>query len=130
MDSYASIVGWWLFVALMSAMAGHLAYVVLRLTWDKATVGQDVVLWDILIAAAKTVGNWLQLLKSSWLATVCTVATFVVLWLFTDAIYYVSLGYAALTYAISGVITPAVVLRLKPLASNSSQASSPEQSSD
>lgn len=130
MDTYASIVGWWLFVACISAMAGNVTYAVLRLTWDKATVGDDITAWDILIAAAKSVMNWVQFMKNSWLATVCTVAMFVVLWVFTSASFYVSLGYAALTYAIAGVITPAVAVRLKPKASRHPQASSPEQSSD
>lgn len=131
MNDFAQNVGWLLFLAMLMAMTGHVVYVVLKLVWDQGALGEVVDGTDALIATVKTVGSWLQLLKSNWLATVCAVAVLLLLWFSTEVGFYVSLGYAAMTYAIGGVFTPMILRRLKPIASSqSTPAPAPEKSSD
>ncbi len=130
MIDFARNVGWLLSLGLVMALVGHIVFVVLKLIWDQGAIGEEVDSGDALIASAKTVGSWLQLLKSSWLATVCAVAVLLLLWGYTEVGFYASLGFSALTYAISGVLTPTVLNRLKPLAASQSAQALPEKSSD
>ncbi len=131
MNDFAQNVGWLLFLALCMGMVSHLVYAIVVLVWRQGAIGEVVDGNDALIATAKTVGSWFKLLKSSWLATVCAVATLLLLWGTTEVGFYVSLGYAAMTYSIGGVIAPMILRRLKPIAaSQTTQAPSPEKSSD
>ncbi len=131
MNDFAQNVGWLLFLALCMVLVSHLVYTVVALVWNQGAIGEVVSGSDALIASAKTVGSWFKLLKSSWIATVCTVATLLLLWGTTEVGFYVSLGYSAMTYGISGMLVPIALRRLKPIAaSQTSQAPQPEKSSD
>lgn len=130
-DSIAQNVGWLFFLATLMAGTMHVTTVVLKLVWDQSAKGETVDVNDALIATAKTVTSWFKLVKSSWFATVCAVASFLLLWVYTDAGLFVSLGYSAMTYVIGGLLTPLMLRRLKPiLAAKSSQVFSPVESID
>ncbi len=129
MIDFARTAGWWLFVAACMGLTGHIVFTVLKLVWDQGAIGEEVDGRDALIASAKTVGSYLKLLKSSWFATVCTVAVFLLLCFGTEVGFYASLGFSVMSYAIGFIVFPMLLRRLKPLASRTSQAV-PEKSSD
>ena len=131
MTNFAENVGWLIFLTCAAAAAGSLVKGLLKLVWDESTEGNVVDTTDALFAMASIVLGWLQLLKSRWLATVCTVAVFLLMLGSTSVSVYASLGYSVMAFAVIGLLTPMLTRRLKSLAKTStSQTSQSEQSSD
>lgn len=130
MNEFAEQVGWLLFLAASLTGGFHLIAAVFKATWDFGAKGETIDVYDALIAAGRAVTSWFKLVKSNWSATVCAVATFSFLWFYTGTGFYVSLGFAAMTFIIGGLLTPVMLSRIKPFAGNVSQAPTPEKSFD
>lgn len=128
MNTLAENVGWLLFLAAALTGGFHLIAAVYKLTWDSGAKGETIDVYDALIATGRTVSSWFKLVKSNWSATVCAVATFLFLWVYTSTGFYVSLGYSAMTFIIGGLLTPMVLRRIKPFAGNVNQAVTPDES--
>jgi hypothetical protein len=110
--TFAENVGAFLFVGLCMILSGKLAYFLNALIVSEAKKGEVVDYADALIAIGKLVLCWVQHMKATWLATVCTVAIFLILWGSTEASIQASFGFASIAYAIGGVLTPRFIQQL------------------
>ena len=131
MTHFAETVGWIVFLACVIIMSINLSKAVLEMVWDESAKGKVVDTTDALFAMSSTVFSWIKLMKSNWLATVCAVAVLLLMLGSTSISVYASFGYSVMAYAISGIFTPMLLRRLKPLSKASTlQASQPDKSID
>jgi hypothetical protein len=125
---YAETIGTLLAMLTCTALGGLLAKVLILRYWDESSKGNVVDTTDALIALFSIVFSWIQLLKSNWVATVCTVAVYLSLTAMSQISVYASLGYSSMVFAIVGFLSPALLCRDVPSAS--ARDSSPGKSSD
>lgn len=131
MTNLAEQVGWLAFLLFVMTVSGLLAKGLLKMVWDESAQGNVVDTTDALIALVMIVVSWFQLARSNWLATVCTVAVYLLMLGSTSVSVYASIGYSVVTFVITAHFTPLLKRRLKTSAkASSTQASQPEQSSD
>lgn len=106
MLQFAENLGWICFLLAVATASGVLIRGLFKLMWDESSKGNVVDSTDALIAMASIVMGWIQLMKSNWLATVCTVAVFYLTSVSMSVSVYASLGYSVMTFVITGLATP------------------------
>jgi predicted phage tail protein len=102
----AENLGWICFLLAIAAAAGAFSKGIFKVLWDESAKGNVVDTTDALIAMASIVMGWLQLMKSNWLATGCTVAVFFLTSGSTSVSVYASLGFSVMTFVVTGLLTP------------------------
>lgn len=131
MSKLAETIGWICFLLAVAAASGALVKGIFKLTWDESSKGNVVDTTDALIAMASVVMGWLQLMKSNWLATVCTVAVFLLTSGSSSVSVYASLGFSVMTFVVTGLATPRLKRKVESLSETPTrQTSQSDESSD
>lgn len=124
--NFAESLGSLLAMMACAALGALVAKLFILKFWDESSKGNVVDSTDALIALGSIVISFSKLLKSNWVATVCTVAVYSSLAAMSEMSVYASLGYSAVVFTIVGFLSPALLRRVKP----SAQATQLGQSSD
>lgn len=94
-------------------LGGFLAKAFFLRFLEESSKGNVVDSTDALIALGEIVIGYSKLMKSYWVATVCTVAVFTSLTAMSEISVYASLGFSTVVFAIVGFASPALLRRLK-----------------
>lgn len=116
MENLSELIGWYAFLAAVLACTWYATTAFFRFVAHKGSVNEHVYFTDTVIAACTSIN-----LRSteSKLVLGCTVVVFLLIGACTPYSMFSALGYASITYAIGGIVTPMFMRKVKPLASPS-----------
>lgn len=106
-------IGWYSALAALISLAAYASKSFLRFVLDKGAEGEQMYLGATLLASLRGLHRVIARTK---LASVCSLATLILIAAATESTFFVALGYATIAYAVGGLATPRLMQEVNPLA--------------